>query len=133
MSEIETKKYVLKTLDASDVFPMVTLIKKFGISNFKKCLENLDLIKAIDENGDVNFSQLSAIVGINMGIDIVAIVFENLDKCENEFFAFLSRLIGLEEEEARIIPLDELAEIIVDFVNKKELRGFFSVVSRLLK
>lgn len=132
-AEETTKKYELKTLDANDIFPMVNLINKFGIENFKKVLANLDFKKIVDKDGNVNMNQIGAIVGINIALDVVAIVFANLHKCEDEFFAFLARITYLEEEVARKIPLDELAQIIVDFVHKKELRGFFSVVSKLLK
>lgn len=129
----ETPKYPMRTLGAEDIFPMVNLIKKFGIENFKRLLDSKDIKKAIDENGDVNMEQLGAIVGLTIAVDIAVIVIENIGKCEAETFEFLAKVTNLKNEEVRAIPLDEFAQLIIDFVNKKELRGFFSVVSKLLK
>ena len=128
-----TPKYKLRTLEAGDIFPMVSLIKKFGVDNFKRIFHSQDIKQAIDENGDVNMEQLGAIVGLTIAMDVLAIVLENLERCENEVFAFLGRITELGDEEVRKIPLDDFAEIIVDFVNKKELKGFFMVVLKLLK
>lgn len=126
-------KFELKTLDGRDVFPMVSLIKKFGVENFKKLLQTNDIRKMIDEHGEINGEQLEALVGMNIIIDVLAIIVENMGKCEQELFTFLARVANMSVEEVGTLPLDVFGELITEVLSKKELKGFFAGVFKLLK
>lgn len=125
--------YELRTLEAKDIFPMVNLIKTFGIENFKKCFNTVNTQEAIDENGDVNMEKLSAIVGLHIAFDVLSVIVENLGKCENEVFKFLGSISNLEIDEIKKLPMDIFAQMIVDVLQKEEFAGFFKVVLKLLK
>ena len=133
INEIETKKYAMRTLEAKDILPMVNIIKKFGVDEFKHILNSKDIRDAIDENGDVDTQKLGVIISFTIALDVASIVIKNIEKCGNDVFAFLGDVTELGKEVVEKIPLDEFAELIVDFVHKKELAGFFKVVLRLLK
>ena len=125
-------KYELKTLSAKQVFPMVNLIKKFGVSEFKQVVHDLDIKKLFDKNGEMNGQNLSAL-GFGIIFDVIAIVIENLEKCEQDIFDFLSSVSNLDAKEIGEMPLDEFAQMLEDVLRKKELKGFFGVVFKLLK
>ena len=138
MSEIETieidvKKYPMRTLTAKDILPMTNIIKKFGVDEFKHILNSKEVREAIDENGSMDAKRLGIIVGFAIALDVASIVVNNLDKCGNDVYEFLGNVTELGKEEVEKIPLDEFGELIVDFVHKKELAGFFKVVLKLLK
>lgn len=126
-------KYELKTLEARHIFPMVNLIKKFGIENFKKCFSSMNVKEAVDEKGNVNMDQLTALVGLNIILDVVTVVFENLEKCEADMYKFLSSVSNLKPEEVKGLAMDEFAQMIIDVLQKEEFVGFFKVVTKLLK
>lgn len=124
--------YELRKLTSKDVFPMVNLIKKFGVDEFKKVINNIDIKKMLSENGELNGQQFSAIAGFNIIIDVVAVVVENLGKCEKDIFSFLASVSNLSENEIADLPMDEFAQLIIDVLSAKELSSFFGVVSKLL-
>lgn len=125
--------YELRTLEAKDIFPMVKLIKAFGIDNFKKCFNSINIKDVADENGDVNIDQLSALVGLNIVFDIVSVIVENLGECENEIFKFLENVSNLKASDIKKMPMDIFAQMIIDVLQKEEFVGFFKVVLKLLK
>ena len=124
--------YELRKLTSKDVFPMVNLIKKFGVNEFKKVINNIDVKKMLSENGELNGQQLSAVAGFNIIIDVVAIVVDNLGKCEKDIFSFLASVSNLSETEIADMAMDEFAQIIIDVLSAEELKSFFGVVFKLL-
>lgn len=126
-------KYELRTLEAKDIFPMINLIKAFGIDNFKKCFSSINAKEVADENGNVNMDQLTALVGLNIVFDILSVVIGNLGKCEKDMYKFLESVSNLKVDEIKKLPMDEFAQMIIDVLQKEEFVGFFKVVLKLLK
>ena len=122
-------KFELRTLNATDIFPMSTIISKVGINEFKKCFESEEIKKLIKGQGKGN----ETAVGIAVALDIGGVILGNLHKCENDIYTFLGRIANVDVEEIKILSMGEFAELIIEVVKKPEFKDFFSVVSKLFK
>ena len=120
--------YTFRTLNAKDIFPMCNIISKIGFEKIKESMKGQDLsgFTTLDDRA------LEAI-GMNVVVDIVGIVISNIGKCEDEIFAFFASVTDLPQETVQEMPLGDFAELVGDFVQKKELKDFMKVVSRFLK
>lgn len=122
-------KFELRTLNATDIFPMSTIISKIGINEFKKCFESDEIKKLIKCQGKGN----EAVVGVAVALDIGGVILGNLHKCENDIYSFLARIANVKLDEIKALSMGEFAELIIEVVKKPEFRDFFSVVSKLFK
>ena len=122
-------KFELRTLNATDIFPMSTIISKVGINEFKKCFESDEIKKLIKGQGKEN----ETAVGIAVALDIGGVILGNLHKCENDIYTFLGRIANVDVEEIKVLSMGEFAELIIEVVKKPEFKDFFSVVSKLFK
>lgn len=122
-------KFELRTLNATDIFPMSTIISKVGINEFKKCFESEEIKKLIKGQGKGN----ETAVGIAVALDIGGVILGNLHKCENDIYTFLGRIANVDVEEIKVLSMGEFAELIIEVVKKPEFKDFFSVVSKLFK
>jgi hypothetical protein len=122
-------KFELRTLNATDIFPMSTIISKVGINEFKKCFESDEIKKLIKGQGKGN----ETAVGIAVALDIGGVILGNLHKCENDIYTFLGRIANVDVEEIKVLSMGEFAELIIEVVKKPEFKDFFSVVSKLFK
>lgn len=122
-------KFELRTLNATDIFPMSTIISKIGINEFKKCFESDEIKKLIKGQGKGN----EAVVGVAVALDVGGVILGNLHKCENDIYSFLARIANVKVDEIKALSMGEFAELIIEVVKKPEFRDFFSVVSRLFK
>lgn len=129
----ETKPYELKTLTSKDVFPMFRIISKFGIGEFKKCLDPQLVGQLVSEQGDVDGDKLTSIVGMNIAFDVASIIVENVPKCEDEIYNFLAQISNLKRKDIEKMSMVTFFEMIVDVIQKDEFKDFFGVVSRLFK
>ena len=126
--------FELRTLCASDIFPMVAILNKIGFKDIKSVF--LDSRKEIqekqkekDEGNEANYEE----AGISIVFDCAAVILGNLPSCEKEIFSFLASVTGKEVAEIRQLPLDSFAELIIAVLSKEEFSGFFSVVSKYIK
>lgn len=127
MEEAATKKYELRNLQSKDVFGMVRVIKKIGVSEFKKCF-NAETLKSLTSNeSDVE------VIGMAMFLDIADVIICNADNAENEIYKFLSNISGMEIEEIASLDMTTFIEMIMDVFKKEEFKDFIGVASRLLK
>lgn len=126
-------EYELKTLTSKDIFPMINLISKFGIDEFKKCFDPKIVQQMVDENGEIKGDQLMSVVGINIAFDVASIVITNIGKCENEIYEFLVNISNLKRKDIEKMSPAEFAQMIIDVIQKEEFKDFFGVVSKLLK
>lgn len=125
--------YQFRTLSATDIFPMATIISKIGIKEFKTAFENPDIQKMIAGSKDKDGEELQASVGMSVMLDLGGIVLGNMGKCENEIFKFLASVTESKEADLRKMPLADFAELVIQFFKKDELRDFMKVVSKFLK
>lgn len=132
------KLYSFKKLTAEHIFPMINIINKIGIKEFKAAFEGEEIKKIIgmsakrnpDEKAD---EDVISKVGVTVLLEAAQIVLSNIPKCENEIFKFLSSVSTLDEKMVRNLGIAEFAEMVFDFFKKEELGDFFKVVSKLFK
>ncbi len=131
----ETKPYTFRTLSAEDVFPMATLISKIGINKFAACLSSESVLSAIKSlTSDEQQSDSGAMIAAGSVIlEVVNVVFSNLEKCRADIYRMLESTSNLSAEEISKLPMPVFFEMIIDFVKKEEFKDFFRVVSKLLK
>ena len=132
--EETAKAYEFKQLTAEHIFPMINIINKIGIKEFKATFESESIrntIGALREKNDEETAVKQ--LGITIILDAAQIVLSNLPKCENEIFAFLGSVSTLSEQKIRKLPLVDFTEMVFDFFRKEELGDFIKVVSKLFK
>ena len=122
--------YEFRTLVATDIPAMCKIITAIGIKEFRACFESEDVTR-IAKSGGEN-ADYSA-VGIGIFIDLASVVLSNLPKCQNEIFAFLASISNLSKEDIEKMELSSFAQMIIDVIQKPELKDFIGVVSKLLK
>lgn len=143
------KPYVLKKLGAPVIFSMCKIIKGIGINEFKTLFGGEGALKNIinmskaesakkangksdEENAN---SDLDAIIEIGAGImlNVVGVVIENLPKCENDIYKFLSMVSNLSEKEVKSLSMTDFTQMIIDVIKKEDFADFIKVVFTLFK
>lgn len=135
-------KYEMRTLNATDIFPMLNIISKIGLRNIKS-LVNDGTINSIvasakaskdatDESKEQSKDMLEK-VGISLFLELGDIVCGNIMKCQDDIFNFLANLCDVDVEEMKHIGMDEFAELCIRFLKKDELGDFMKAVSKFLK
>lgn len=126
----DEKAYTLRGLEAKDVFLMSKIIGNIGIKEFKNSLDS-DEIKALINSSDDD--EAAASVGTAVFLDMAEIVLSNLPKCEEDVYAFLGDLSGMNAQCIKTLPMNTFVEMIIDVIQKEEFKDFIKVVSRLFK
>ena len=118
-SEIKVKP---RAIMLSDVTPMVNILKKIGVKEFRSIYTSEEIKAAQAEEAE-------AIAGFA----IAEILLENYPKCEKEIASFLGSFTGKTCEEMLQTPLNEVVELIVEVVQGSGFAGFIKVVSKSFK
>lgn len=138
------KPYTFRTLEAGDIMPMVNIIRKLGIKEFMSYFkgDNLkDVVKAFsggntadaeNEGGNTADAFITG-VGMSIAFDLLEIILNNLEKCEDDIFKFLAGISNLDVESVRKFSLAVFTEMILDFFAKEDFKDFMKVVSKLFK
>lgn len=125
----ETKHHELRQLVSKDIFKMSRIIKGIGFNKFKEVFSEDSVRRIIASNkGKENISEL---VGMSIGMDIVGIIIDNLPNVAEPIYSFLEDLSGISAEEIKELPMDEFMQMIVDVIKKEEFGDFIRVVSGL--
>lgn len=136
------KPYVLRDLCAEDMFPMLNIVKKIGIREFKECFDKETLEGIVDTfvNGakaeNKNENDTLVAVGISVlpsVLDVADILIGNLSRCEVDFYKFLENISNLSIDQIKKLKMADFFEMIVDVLKKEEFKDFIKVVSRLFK
>lgn len=122
------KKYTFRKLVASDIGLMTSLIKKIGVNKVVDVFKGEDLRKAMAGNDN----NLMVTVGIAVVTELVQIIVEAYDQCENDLHKLLSNTSNLSEEEVKSLEFDEFFDMLFDFFKKDEFMGFLNRVLKLL-
>lgn len=125
--------YTLRHPSASDMFPMMRILRKIGVKEFKSCWnteEIQNMISEAKENGqEVDTSE----VGISVALNAADFLMQRLPECEKEIYAFLSGLSGMKEKEIAEMSMSSFANMMIDVFKDPEFSDFFTAVSRLFK
>ena len=135
--------YVKRKLGIGDLMPVIRIIGKIGISDFKKCfagdtLKNLiqkgaeEQKNSADEKKEENADNLVEQVGFDVVLNIIDVLLLNVPKCEKELYSFLASMCGVSVEEFLTFPPSAFVDILQEIFTAEEAKDFFSHVSRLL-
>lgn len=133
MSE-NVKAYELRSLTADDVFPMLQIVSKIGIREFRSCFESPEVKKAVERmaNGKKDQGDMAAI-GMTVFFDLAGVIVANMASCKNDIYLLLSQLSGMDTKEIGELPMVTFMGMIVDVIKKDEFKDFFQLVAGLLK
>lgn len=125
---MENNKIELRNLKAPDVLKVTTIISKLGWREIKNCFKGEDLQKLI-QAGETN----TEVIGMAVIIDLIGIILENLEKCDQELYQLLADLSGKTPEEIKDLDADVFVELIIDVITKiAKNKGFLELASRFL-
>lgn len=121
VEELIEKPYTLRNLKDGDLFPLLQILKKIGIKDFKDAFFQV-------ASGEKTLKD----VGILATIDMADILIGNLGKAEEEIYALWSSLSGIPADEIKEMEFGTLPMMIVDTFKGVKNTTFFKVLSRLL-
>lgn len=123
----EEKKYTLRDLKGDDIFLLVSVIKKIGFKELKRCLETAEVRKAIAEAASGNEKDTSA-VGAAVMLEIAGVIVDNLPECRHEINTLLAELSGMGRDEVGGLPFGQYTNMVMDVIRKREFKDFFTDV-----
>ena len=123
-SAVAEKAYTLRSLEAKDAFIVSKILSQIGLKEFK---EAFDLKVFSGDKNDVEA------IGMAVFFDMSQVLLGNLPKCEQDIYAFLSSLSGMDKNAIESLPMNTFIEMVIDVVRKEEFTDFFKLVSRLFK
>ena len=135
MNEENAKAYELRDLTADDMFPMIQIISKIGIREFKSCFESENVKKLVAEmtSGKASKDELKATVGVTVAFDLASVILSNLSNCRDDIYLLLSQLSGMTAKEVAQLPMMTFVEMIIEVIKKKEFADFFQAAVKLFK
>lgn len=125
-------KYSIRPLRAKDVGPMVRIVSKIGLREFKDVI-SVDAITTMVEKAGGDEEKAVNIVGFGAVLDAAGIVCENFDKAEADIFKFLASVSGLTVKEVEELPIADLFELVYAVFKAPDFGDFFTRVKALLK
>ena len=134
-NEENAKAYELRDLTADDMFPMIQIISKIGIREFKSCFESDNVKKLAAEmtSGKASKDELRATVGVTVAFDLASVILSNLANCKDDIYLLLSQLSGMTTKEIANLPMVTFVEMVIDVIKKKEFADFFQAAFKLFK
>lgn len=133
--------YTFRKLKSTDIFLMVSIINKIGVSELKGLLDK-DSIKNIVENITAQNADKESItdksdtltqVGISIAFDIATVILKNLPKCELDIYEMLASVSNTSVDFIKNLDIDVFFNMIINFIKKDEFKDFIKVVSKYLK
>lgn len=119
-------EFTIRALCTKDIFSLVKIISKFGISEIRKCITTLDF-----RNVSKGTDKYRA-TGIAVVMEIFSIAVDRLPECENEIYKFLGSMSDRTAEEIAKQSPTVTVRMIKAVVEKDDFGDFFTEVSELL-
>lgn len=114
------RPYTLRKLKDKDIFPLLQLLRKIGVKDFKGAFNS-----AVE-------GELSK-VGIDVMLNMADILIENICSGAGEdIYAFWSELSGITVEDIKEMEFGTLPLMIYDSFSEVKNTSFFKVLSKLL-
>lgn len=120
--------FEFRALKAADLFPMMKIMGKVGINEFKDKISPDALGQMINGSKDENGVDTASIVGVSILLDVVDVLANNLPKCEKDIYSFLASVSNLGAKEIAELPPAEFAKMIIALFQKDDFRDFFTAV-----
>lgn len=131
--EQQAKKWEFRRLKGKDIFLMLPVLKKIGISNIKKCFGGEIIAGIVAENKGKEYEKQVEAATFGAMLEFGQVLIEGLDACENEIFNLLEKTSNLSRAEIEDLDFVELPAMIMDFVKKDEFKDFLKVAQRFIK
>ena len=129
------KTYTMRSLNANDLFAMMRIINKIGISEVKKMFSSAELKKLIADtmkDGKVDDNAANA-VGMQVMIELACLVTSHIPDCQSEIYDFMASLTGMKVKDIASLDMIVFVEMVMDVFRKPEFKDFFQRLVGLLK
>ena len=126
----------LRKLKATDVMPMLTILRKIGFEKIKEKItpEKIETLKkTFNDFKNSEVDDLSTFLGFNVVVEVVEMILDGLPKVEHDIFSFVASVAGVTTDEVKDMDLPVFTEVIMEIVTKEEFSDFFKVVSKFFK
>lgn len=120
VEEVIERPYTLRNLKDGDLFPLLKILRKIGLHNFKSTLQQFSDGKSVED------------IGIQIVLDMAEMIIGNLDKAEEDIYSFYSDLSGMDADAIREMDFGTLPLMIYDSISGVKNTAFFKVLSKLL-
>lgn len=121
VEEVIERPYTLRKLKDGDLYPLLQLIRKCGLKDFKEVFVQVANGHGIEE------------IGAMVLFDMADKIIENIcGSVGDEIYEFYSNLSGLSVDEIKEMEFGTLPLMIYDSFAEVKNTGFFKVLSKLL-
>lgn len=118
--EVIERPYTLRKLKDSDLFPLLQLLRKIGLQNFKQSFVQETEGKTVKA------------VGITVVLDMADIIIANLGTASDDIYEMWSGLSGIPVNKMKEMEFGTLPLMIYDTFNEVKNTSFFKVLSKFL-
>lgn len=118
--EVIERPYTLRNLKDSDLFPLLQLLRKIGLQNFKQSFVQETEGKTVKA------------VGITVVLDMADIIIANLGTASDDIYEMWSGLSGIPVNKMKEMEFGTLPLMIYDTFNEVKNTSFFKVLSKFL-
>lgn len=118
--EVIERPYTMRKLKDSDLFPLLQLLRKIGLQNFKQSFIQETEGKTVKA------------VGITVVLDMADIIIANLGTASDDIYEMWSGLSGIPVNEMKEMEFGTLPLMIYDTFNEVKNTSFFKVLSKFL-
>lgn len=122
MSEVIERAYTLRKLKDGDLMPLLRILRKLGLKEFK------DVVMKVAEGKNAQE------VGVFAILNVADKMIENLDTngVGEEIYSFYSEMSGIPAEEIKEMEFGTLPLMIYDSFSEVKNASFFKVLAKLL-
>lgn len=121
VEEVIERPYTLRKLKDGDLFPLLSLMRKLGINEFK------DVVTSFAKGDDVQK------IGVGVILGLADVIIANLDGAAGEaIYDFYSSMSGIPVEEMKEMEFGTLPMMIYDSFSEVKNTSFFKVLAKLL-
>lgn len=139
VEEVIERPYTLRKLADADLFPLLQLLRKLGLKDFKDAFIqkkqehrfNPDLYET-DEERTKAFAKFQKEAGIDVFLGMADIMISKIETHKDSIYEFYSTLSGVTPEEIMQMEFGTLPLMIYDSFSEVKNTAFFKVLSKLL-
>lgn len=144
VEEVIERPYTLRKLQDGDLYPLLQLLRKLGLKDFKdafnaKKIERMQKINAFnpdlyetDEEKAKAIEDFEKSTGYDVFFDMADVMISKIDTHKDAIYGFYSDLAGVAPEEIMQMEFGTLPLMIYDSFSEVKNTAFFKVLSKLL-
>ena len=119
--EVIERPYTLRRLEDGDLIPLLQLLRKLGLKEFKDAFVQMAEGKSVDEVGKIIFLEIADIMIGKLG-----------GQTGEDIYNFYSGMSGIPVDEIKKMEFGTLPLMIYDSFNEIKNTAFFKVLFKLL-